>query len=87
MKSYISFNVFDLKYFICCILFLIIDIFFYLFIFYDDSDENIVNKNILLDPSCLFLGLLLNIIPEWIINKRSNNREYLSIKEIIQIFL
>ena len=86
MKSYISFSTFDLKYTMYCISFIILNIFLYLFIFNDDSDENIINNHQLLVSSCIFLGFLLNFIPSLISNIKSNNNEYLSIKEIIKIF-
>ena len=87
MKFYISFSAFDSKYFMYCISFLIVEIYLIFIIFYDETDENIINKHKLLDSSCLFFGFFLNIIPEWISNKKSNNNEYLSIKDIIIFFV
>ena len=85
MRFCISFGIIDLRYLIYCILHLIVGIFFYLFIFYanTDTDKNIIYKYKLLNISSLKIGYLLNIIPLWISNKKSNNNEYLSIKEVI----
>ena len=46
------------------------EIFIFLFI-YDNTDENIANKHILIDPTCYFFGYLLNFFPEWIRNRNS----------------
>ena len=70
MRMSISFGTFNLNYFIYCILFLIGEIFIFLFI-YDNTDENIANKHILIDPTCYFFGYLLNFFPEWIRNRNS----------------
>jgi len=70
MRMCISFGTFNLNYFIYCILFLIGEIFIFLFI-YDNTDENIANKHILIDPTCYFFGYLLNFFPEWIRNRNS----------------
>ena len=51
-------------------MFLIGEIFIFLFI-YDNTDENIANKHILIDPTCYFFGYLLNFFPEWIRNRNS----------------
>ena len=88
MKFFISLGIFDLKYLLYCILFLIIQIYFYLFIDSDDKDKNKIINHKLLNQSCIFLGFLLNIIPEWIINKISDSKisNNLSIKDISKIF-
>ena len=77
MKFCISFGIFDLKYLFYCILFLIVEILIYLSIFYKnkDDDENIINKHKLLDPSCFYLGYLLNFFPEWITNRNSKKKK------------
>ena len=71
-------------------MFLILQLYFHLFIYSDDvdTDENILTKHKLLDPTCIFLGFLLNIIPEWISNmrSRSTNPINLSIIDMIKLF-
>jgi len=86
MRFYISIGSFNLKYIMYCILFFIIKIYLYLFIYYDNIDINIISNHKLLEPSCLFFGFFLNIIPEWISIERLNYYEYISIKNVIIIF-
>ena len=78
MRFCISCGIFEIKYFFYCILFSIIEIYFNLFIYYDfgnnDINTNIITNHNLLESSCLFLGYLLNIIPEWYSQKESKKK-------------
>jgi len=72
MRFYISFGILDLKYLKYCALLLIVQIYICLLFLLDDKNKKILQNHILLNPSCLFLGLLLNFIPSWIIQKKNN---------------
>ena len=80
MRFCISCGIFEIKYFFYCILFSIIEIYFNLFIYYDfgnndiNTNTNIITDHNLLESSCLFLGYLLNIIPEWYSQKESKKK-------------
>ena len=79
MKFCISCGIFELKYFLYCIIFSILEIYFNLFIYYDfgNNDKSIITSHSLLDSSCLFLGYLLNYIPEWYSKKESKRKSVL----------
>ena len=74
MRFYISFGILDLKYLKYCVLFLIVQIYICLLFFLDSKNKEILKYHILLNPSCLFLGFLLNFIPTWIIQKKSRKK-------------
>ena len=89
MRLCISFGMFDLKYFFCCVLLLILEILIYLFLYSDENDRNLINNHYLLESSCFFLGYLLNFIP-YLVSKRiseEENTNNLSIKDIIKFFI
>jgi len=73
MKFCISFGKFELKYFFYCVLFVILEIYINYFIYF--KDEKIINDHILMHSFCFFLGYLLNIIPSWISQIQSNEKE------------
>ena len=78
MKFFISLGVFDLKYFLYLVLYAISDICIYAFIYNDyenNENKNIINKQLLLDSLCLFVGYLLNFIPGWLSNKSSKSKK------------
>ena len=79
MKFCISCGIFELKYFLYCIIFSILEIYFNLFIYYDfgNNDKSIITSHSLLESSCLFLGYLLNYIPEWYSKKESKRKSVL----------
>ena len=92
----ISFGMFDFKLFFYCFLFFILEIFNYFF-FKSNNDNTTIdnedNKNLLQNHKimllfCFYLGYLLNIIPELITRKKSDqNDKFLSIKDIINSIL
>ena len=75
MKFCISFGKFELKFFIYCFLIVILELYVYRFI--DYFKVKIFNENLSLNTFCLFLGYLLNIIPEWIRLIKSKEKENL----------
>ena len=79
MKYCISCGIFELKYFLYCIIFSILEIYFNLFIYYDfgNNNKSIITSHSLLESSCLFLGYLLNYIPEWYSKKESKRKSVL----------
>ena len=79
MKFCISCGIFELKYFLYCIIFSILELYFNLFIYYDfgNNDKSIITSHSLLESSCLFLGYLLNYIPEWYSKKESKRKSVL----------
>jgi len=82
MKFCISFGKLKLKYFLYCVLFIILEIYMYYFIFY--KDEKIITEHNLMYSFYFFLGYLLNIIPAWISNIKSKENEISIIfKEIV----
>ena len=74
MRFYISLGILDLKYLKYCVLFLIVQIYICLLFLLDGKNKEILKYHILLNPSCFFLGFLLNFIPTWIIQKKSNKK-------------
>ena len=80
-----SFGRLDLKYFIYCILYAILEIYINCFIYDGKENENILHKHKLLDSFCFYIGYLLNIIPamiNYIYNKPFEKK--LSGKDIIK---
>ena len=73
MKFCISFGKFELKFIIYSFLIVILELYIYRFI--DYIKVEILNKNMLLNTSCLFLGYLLNIIPDLISSIKSKEKE------------
>jgi len=83
MKFCISCGIFDLKYFLYCILFSIIETYINDFDKNDhnkyindknDNHKNIITNHSLLEESCYCLGYLLNIIPERYSQKKSKEK-------------
>ena len=85
MKFCISFGIIELKYFFYCFLSVILYIYIYYFIV-DSEEENIINKHELLYSFCYFLGYLLNIIPEWIVDINSETKERAKINKFLKFF-
>jgi len=75
MKSYITLGMFNFKYFLYCVLYIIVEIYLLIFIYGNASENNIIEKHHFLDSLFLFSGYLLNFIPEWISNKKSNSKK------------
>ena len=74
MKLCISFGFLALKYFIYSALISIAGIFIIFYNDYYDKENNILNKNNLLDLFCYYIGFLLNFIPE-LINRKNTKTE------------
>ena len=72
MKFCISLGKFELKYFFYCVLIILIEIYNYYFVYYDE--EKIISEHYQMHSFCFFLGYLLNIIPAWINNKNSKEK-------------
>ena len=82
MKLYISFGNLNLKYFIYSALFSIVGIFIIFYNDYYDKENNILNKNNVLDLFCYYIGYLLNFIPEWINQKNSKTEKKPKISDL-----
>ena len=86
MKFCISLGTIELKYIIYCFLSVIL----YIYIYYcivDSKEKNIINEHELLYSFCYFLGYLLNVIPEWIVDIKSETKERPKINKILNFFL
>jgi len=75
MKLCISFGFLALKYFIYSALISIAGIFIIFYNDYYDKENNILNKNNLLDLFCYYIGFLLNFIPELINHKNTKTEK------------
>jgi len=91
MKFCISLGIIELKYIIYCFLSVILYIYIYYFILEDEdedeNEENIIKKHKLLYSFCYFLGYLLNVILEWIVDIKSETKERPKINKILNFFL
>ena len=74
MKFCISFGNFDFKYFVLCIVFVVLEIYLFYFI-YKNDDEKIISEHFLLHSFCFFLGYLFYFIPAWIRYNNSKDKE------------
>jgi len=76
----------ELKYIIYCFLSVIL----YIYIYYcivDSKEKNIITEHELLYSFCYFLGYLLNVIPEWIVDIKSETKERPKINKVLNFFL
>ena len=80
MKFCLSLGIFDFKYFLYFTMYAISTLIINVFIYHEDKN-NIINKHIFLDYLFLFVGYLLNFIPEWFSNKKSKSKEKQIINE------
>jgi len=86
MKFCISLGTIELKYIIYCFLSVIL----YIYIYYcivDSKEKNIITEHELLYSFCYFLGYLLNVIPEWIVDIKSETKERPKINKVLNFFL
>jgi len=81
MKFCISFGKFELKYFLYCVLIVIIGMYTNRFVYFFEAG-NIFLENLLFHSSFFFLGYLLNIIPAWIIHIKSKKKNNLLSKKL-----